>query len=41
MVLLGFKPLLSVGGVSIMLAVYCLSNNTILGHVLCNCSMSD
>jgi len=24
-----------------MVAVYCLSNKTILDHVHCNCSMSD
>jgi hypothetical protein len=41
MVLLGFKQLLSVRGVSLMLAVYCLSNDTILDHVHCNCSKSD
>jgi hypothetical protein len=41
MVLFGFKQLLSVQTVSLMLAVYCLSNNTTLDHVHCNCSVSD
>jgi len=35
MVLLGFKRLLLLRGVSLMLAVYSLSNNTILDHVRC------
>jgi len=41
MVLLGFKRFFSVRGVSLMLAVYCLSNNTVLDHVRCNYSKSD